>query len=65
MFFEEPIKCPFLEDDESIWDEIPYCVIVYDKLTAWTISELCYKDFQKCPAYIKTMNKCNEKGRTN
>ena len=64
MFFEEPIKCPFLEDEESIWANIPYCVIVYGELTAWTLTELCRKDFKKRPAYIKTMNKCNEKGRT-
>ena len=60
MFIKEPIKCPFFEDKESIWADIPYCVIVYGELTAWTLTELCGKDFHKCPAYIKTIKKSTE-----
>ncbi len=53
MFFEFPEKCPLLEDKESNWDEIPYCAMLYNKLTAWTLSELCYKNFTECPIYQK------------
>lgn len=57
MFFEELTKCPLLEDDESIWCDIPYCTIIYDELTAWTLSELCYENYEECPVYKKYLNK--------
>lgn len=63
MYFEDPTKCPLLEDQESIWAEIPYCAMVYNELTAWTLSELCYKNFTECPAYIKAM-KQTKQGQT-
>lgn len=55
MYFEDPEKCPLLEDQESKWDEIPYCAMLYSKLTAWTLSELCYKNFAECPTYKKCL----------
>ena len=55
MCFEDSTKCPLLEDQESIWAEIPYCAMVYNELTARTLLEFCYKNFTECPAYIKAM----------
>lgn len=55
MYFEDPEKCPLLEDQESKWDEIPYCAMLYSRLTAWTFSELCYKNFTECPTYKKAL----------
>lgn len=57
MYFEDPDKCPLLEDNESIWDKIPYCTIVYNELTAWTLCELCYKNYEECPAYKEFISK--------
>lgn len=53
MEYEEIIKCPLLEDEVSRWDAIPYCVMIYNELTAWTLDELCYKNFTECPTYKK------------
>ncbi len=50
------IKCPLLEDEVSRWGDIPYCVMIYDELTTWTLDELCYKKFMECPAYKKVLN---------
>ena len=63
MFIEFAIKCPLLEDQESIWDDIPYCVRLYNKLTLWTLDELCYKNFTECPTYKKFVQE-NEKCST-
>ena len=57
MCFEDPTKCPLLEDEKSIWDKIPYCTVVYNELTSWTLCELCYKDFKECPAYKEFFTK--------
>jgi len=53
MDCEEIIKCPLLEDEIPSWNDIPYCVMLYNNLTLWTIDELCYKNFTECPAYKK------------
>jgi|GEM_PF-4219507 len=56
MYFEDQTQCPLLEDFESFWSDIPYCAMLYDELTAWTLSELCRKDFNECPTYQKFLN---------
>ncbi len=56
MECKELIKCPLLEDEVSRWDNIPYCVMVYNELTAWTLGELCYKNYTECPTYKKVLN---------
>lgn len=61
MLFEDPEKCPLLEDQESKWDKIPYCAMLYSELTAWTLSELCYKNFVECPTYKKVLEEANKK----
>lgn len=53
MYFEDPDKCPLLEDRIPQHKIIPHCVMLYDDLTLWTIEELCYKNFTKCPVYQK------------
>ncbi|MBR5544851.1 MAG: hypothetical protein IKU66_05195 [Clostridia bacterium] len=53
MFFEDPEKCPLLEDSIPQQRILPHCVIIYDDLTLWTIEELCYKNFIECPTYKK------------
>ncbi len=57
MCFEDFEKCPYLEDEKSVWADLPYCVMVYDELTVWTFEELCYKNFTECPVYKKIMEK--------
>lgn len=51
--FEDTTKCPRLEDEVPRGKDIPYCVMLYNKLTLWTLDELCYKNFTECPAYKK------------
>ena len=55
MFFEDPEKCPLLEDRIPHQRIVPHCVLLYDELTAWTIEELCYKNFTECPTYKKAI----------
>lgn len=61
MFFEDHEKCPLLEDQESTWDKVPYCAVLYNELTTWTLSELCYKNFKDCPKYKKVIEKVKNK----
>lgn len=56
MIFEDPTKCPLLEDKETVWENIPYCSFVYGELTAWTLDELCFKNFKDCPVYKKFLD---------
>ena len=60
MYFEDPKKCPFLEDEESKWAKIPYCVMVYNELTLWTLDKLCYKNFTECSAYKKAIEEAKK-----
>ena len=61
MYFEDPEKCPLLEDEVSKWAKTPCCVMLYNELTAWTLSELCYKNFKECPTYKKVLEEANKK----
>ena len=65
MYFEDPDKCPLLEDRIPRQRILPHCTMLYDRLTLWTIEELCYKDFTKCPTYIKYLNETNKKSQAN
>ena len=53
MYFEDPEKCPLLEDRIPQQKILPHCVMLYEDLTLWTIEELCYKNYIECPTYKK------------
>ena len=65
MFFEDPEKCPLLEDRVPQQKIIPHCVMLYEDLTLWTIEELCYKNFTECPTYIRFLNEADKKSQAN
>lgn len=56
MFFEDPEICPLLEFTKPLRGDAPHCIMIYDDLTLWTLDELCYKSFEKCPIYQKVKN---------